>query len=1029
MKKVVKIILEEGEHQSNAGGVFEDLIGIILSNQQYKITQNIHVTGLEIDLFAEHKIKNEILYAECKAKMKPKSDEIKKFIFNMDYGIEDKKANYGYFIHTEELDRQAAGLQLRFEKEKDNVTFIGPDKIIEILEALGVVSKFTSAKLFDKLVSKLTLLVTPKGYYYVPILQEGSIGYHFTIFDKHLKGITKESEVEYVRKKYNEINDLNYIIPESEEVVSLSVETLQKDTITEVKQSENWYDYTPASVDHFIGRLNLKRELRVFLDKVRTRSTDKRIFFLDGKSGWGKSSLLAELDGYSKSSKYWKSRIYTLAVDTRSANTANFIGLAFKKLVEKAIKDNFLPNDLFIKTLDITSPHDVLSSQSIKPLLTSLRKNKVVLVLIFDQFEDQFRNEPLFEAFYQFCLDVDSIRENIVVGFSWKTEINIPLGSLAYIKFNQLRDYSFGITIPEFSKNDTKQVILQLEDTIEQKVGIELERKLIESSQGFPWLIKKLCIHTLDQIKKGKSIEEILEEELNYLELFESDLIRLDAENKKALDFVAQRAFDGNPFEITESDKISQEILDNLIHKRLIIRTGSVYNIYWDIFRDYLVTKKIPVIGESYLLRQSGNTCLEVFLSFEKKKKFTIQDLIDKYPSKISEPSLFNVLIELRSLGLVRKIKGIDSFELTNKVEEVTEGFFSKYISQKFEVYTPIIKLKELNSSEISFEMVVEVLKSTFKTELFEDKTWLTYARNLVIWIKLSKIPLANRFAEVRRGRGSSSIQDTENQLFYYSPSSLTKAYFKFLGGEEIHSRKHRDLVLLDLIDEDDFAIDITGFSLHEYMALRSSNFNKIEIAYKYYLSNKQIKTKDLIENLPDLFEEFNTLTSKKQIGSVLLSWLSFRYAIENGLEFKPSKGRNSKGNYHYLSFSPKHALNTIIDLDRNRLEYSPNNKKKIIDLIDLGIVDEDDWQLTTKGLSILNSRNPEKKLSLIALSSKSIQEFKKAVTNFDKSPVNKQMVLNFNSEFFKGMGEGSIKTRTSVYKNWIQLIIEEGNS
>ena len=195
------------------------------------------------------------------------------------------------------------------------------------------------------------------------------------------------------------------------------------------------------------------------------------------------------------------------------------------------------------------------------------------------------------------------------------------------------------ITIPEFSKNDAKQVIHQLEETIEQKVGIELERKLIESSQGFPWLIKKLCIHTLNQIKQGKSIEEILEEELNYLELFESDLIKLDADNKKALDYIAQRAFDGNPFDITESDKISQKILDNLIHERLIIRTGSVYNIYWDIFRDYLVTKEIPVVGESYLLRQSGNTCLEVFLSFEKRKKFTIQDLIEKYPSKISEPS------------------------------------------------------------------------------------------------------------------------------------------------------------------------------------------------------------------------------------------------------------------------------------------------------------------------------------------------------------------------------------------------------
>lgn len=59
--------------------------------------------NLEIDLFAEHKTKNEILYAECKAKIKPKSCEIKNFIYAMDYRVEDKMADYGYFIHTQEL--------------------------------------------------------------------------------------------------------------------------------------------------------------------------------------------------------------------------------------------------------------------------------------------------------------------------------------------------------------------------------------------------------------------------------------------------------------------------------------------------------------------------------------------------------------------------------------------------------------------------------------------------------------------------------------------------------------------------------------------------------------------------------------------------------------------------------------------------------------------------------------------------------------------------------------------------------------
>ena len=88
MKKAIKIILKSGEHQSKAGAVFENLISTILSSHQYKITKNIHITGLEIDLFAEHNIKNEILYADCKANQKPKSDEIKKFIFSIKSSID-----------------------------------------------------------------------------------------------------------------------------------------------------------------------------------------------------------------------------------------------------------------------------------------------------------------------------------------------------------------------------------------------------------------------------------------------------------------------------------------------------------------------------------------------------------------------------------------------------------------------------------------------------------------------------------------------------------------------------------------------------------------------------------------------------------------------------------------------------------------------------------------------------------------------------------------------------------------------------
>lgn len=1029
MKKAIKIVLKEGEAQSKAGSVFEELINTILINHQYKTIKNIHITGLEIDLLAEHKIRNEILYAECKAREKPKSNEIKNFIYAMDYGIDDKMPDYGYFIHTTELDRQAAGLKIKLEKLKPNITFIGPELIISELEDLEIIKSFKGVKLFDKIISKLTLLVTVKGYFYVPILQEGSIARYYTILDHNLQGVTKNAEVEYIRKSYNEIADLNFIPSESNSTPSIPEIIESRDTITEIKQSENWYDYTPASVEHFIGRLNLKRELRVFLDSVRKHKTSKRIFFLDGKSGWGKSSLLAELNGFTKISKYWKHKVYSLAVDTRSASSANFVGLAFKKLIDNSIRDGFLERNLFKEEIEITSPFDVLSHASIREIFNELKIQKKVLVIIFDQFEDQFRNESLFNAFYQFCKDVDSLRENLIVGFSWKTEINVPIGNNAHPKFNQLRDYSHSITIPEFSQNDAKQVVRQLEDTINARVGIELERKLIESSQGFPWLIKKLCIHALHQFNVGKSVEDILEEELNYKELFENDLIKLDANQNQALNFIAQRAFDGNPFDVTESDKISQDILDALINERLIIRTGGTYNIYWDIFRDFIVTKTIPVIGESYLLRQSGNTCLEVFLIFKKGQSYSIKNLIDKYPSNISQPSISNVLIELRSLGIVRKTKGEDIFQLTSKIEDVSKEFFSNYIKTKFNSYTPVLKLQALDKVEISLEEIVIILKEIFKTEVFQEKTWLTYARNLVIWIKISGIDLINSIAEIRKGRGSIAITNKEDQLPFYSPSTVIQSYRKYLSGENIHPRKYRDLVLFDLVDEDDFPVDIAGLSLIDYLHLSAISFTKIEEAHQYYATNQNIKTKDLIKSLPNLFVGYKTQNSKNQVGSILLSWATFMYAIENNLEYNPSTSRKSKGKYFYLSFSPKHAIKTIIDLDRNSIEFTPNNKKKIKDLVDLQIVNDDTWTLTEKGLVILNSLDPDLELAKIAQENTSIKAFLTIITNFSEEPEKKKMKLNYDSEFFKGMSDSSVRIRSSVYKSWAYFIMKNGSS
>lgn len=211
MKKEVKIILEPDVHKSKNGTVFEELIRLILEKQEYQVTKNVLITGLEIDLLAKHRLKNEVLYAECKAKEKPKSDEIKKFIFAVDYGVDGEKADYGYFIHTEELDSHASGLQEQLEKNKPNVSFIGPNKIFETLERSNIVETFNQTEIEGNLITKLTLAYSYIGIFYVAIINVGSIPKFFTIFDKSLKPIDDGSTIQLLKDSLKDIQELDYL--------------------------------------------------------------------------------------------------------------------------------------------------------------------------------------------------------------------------------------------------------------------------------------------------------------------------------------------------------------------------------------------------------------------------------------------------------------------------------------------------------------------------------------------------------------------------------------------------------------------------------------------------------------------------------------------------------------------------------------------------------------------------------------------------------------------------------------------------
>lgn len=183
MSTDIKIMLYPEEHKSKNGPFFEDLMAKIFDRQGYEIERNINFTGLEIDIYAKHKIRNERVVVECKAKKKPLSTEVKNFGFNILFKDQFK---YGYFLYTEDLDHQAAALKnelLESEKTKERISFIGPSLIIDLLADIKLISKFDVNLVEDQsfVLHKITLAYTYFGVFYLVRFGEGTVAKYYSL--------------------------------------------------------------------------------------------------------------------------------------------------------------------------------------------------------------------------------------------------------------------------------------------------------------------------------------------------------------------------------------------------------------------------------------------------------------------------------------------------------------------------------------------------------------------------------------------------------------------------------------------------------------------------------------------------------------------------------------------------------------------------------------------------------------------------------------------------------------------------------
>ncbi len=919
----IQIIVEsssKGKANQEKGSSFERMIRHVLECQQYKIVPNVNFTGLEIDLFAEHETDNNSnLYVECKAKGKVNSDDLKRFA----YAVFTKKPNKAYFIHTTELDHQVAGLKIQdFDNGANfnNVTFYSPDIVISLLSKQKKIRRPDTDAISSE-ITKEFLIFSEKGDYFAYMANSTSLAFpdELYIFDaKNGINVNDNKIAKFIQDKVQELSSLLFRNIFNKVTHTTSTQTATE-TVVEISQSDSWLDYKPASDKDFVGRKKIKADIMQFFKSVEKNESKKRLFYLTGKSGMGKSSLINSIKA-NCFNKQNKNKFYALSVDSINAETNHFVGLAFQFLIKKAIADNFIDEKKLINMkISFVSYFDLLSNNSVKKILEYLKLNNKYLILIFDQFEDVFRREHLYQPFHEFLLHINNEQANIILGFSWKNEIMLSPSSGSYKFWNQAKGLGIPFEIEGFNNEEIKLIIQQLEN--EPKIGKlsnVLKNILIDNSEGYPWRIKKLCIHIYNEVVKGKQkISQLSKANLNINNLFKKDMEGLTAIEENVLLTIAKSAENGSFFHENDfSEVIPEEIIRSLADKRLIVKTGQNYKPYWDNFREYLLGKSISTLTTNYTLRLYPNICLKIFLLFEVGIKYSISELCDKVnvEKKSRSSHIINVLIDLQKMDLIEKDE-LSNYSLPAGVRPTEEIFISisKQRIKDSKIYSELIKSSE---PILSSKKIADIYRTSFDFTDKNNDTWDSYSKVLIQWIYYLDLDLKNRIIKVEKGRGGRiGLSDSkENSFITNNPENIINILKDILEKGIMQDIKKypspiiKDLRILDYLEMENgiliFPKDKIIY-LRELMNQNEIDFkkeivksalsiSKIKTATEIYRSNPKIKAKLLYEHYQDLFGKTINKSSGPTYATKLKSWAEFILNSENNfieiIKSKPDK-------------------------------------------------------------------------------------------------------------------------------------------
>ncbi|ARN65097.1 hypothetical protein CGH99_24025 [Vibrio parahaemolyticus] len=702
------------------GVLFEGLLKDYLDQVGYVVELRKKNSSLEYDLEGTARATGQKIIGEAKAHSKSMSGQIiSSFVGKiLPLGLLTKEV-HGLFLSISPLTPDAEDY-LSTVEHLGVTTSTGQKLYGEVSEALDLPTDKSLEKVVNNLGYDLlvpNILKTDTGVFKLLILKLKNSGTPsaFAIFNSCGELLSDRLFCEALRDNLPELAGFDFV--EAKQHASSSDNKHVREIVKGLSVGTDWADYRlPAGPNVFVGR-------HEFVDKISKHINNNdipHVIQIKSRSGVGKSSVISFIE-----QKFSDAGNVTELHDSRDVKTFYDVFSLLARLTGKdTIPTNYNEVDQYLIELN-----------------KSLHGKKAIFFV--DQFESTFLNPDIYECYEYIANAVTRIGGNLYVIFARKND-QLTTYDDTKVSLTRLNSMSKSYTLPDFERDESILLLDKINENNNNILGREILPYIIEFAQGFPWLLKRTIAHVLKLTNQGDSQKELINAGLKLHDLFEEELEGLDEIEKDYLTKIAAKLpADFKELQVHfDEDPILVKVLDKLTASRLVRLSGSTYDTYNDVFKEYLVYEKLPEFRPLTIYRMYPSTLLSQFHKLVNLSRIDIATMSQELD--VSEGYAFNTVKECRNLDLLESSKSSKGCWVipTNVKDIYSQGLLAGYLRRKImdNVLVETIVSGLMAGERISESDIPDMFSRLYPYIDASDKTWGQYSTVLKSWLLSLKI-------------------------------------------------------------------------------------------------------------------------------------------------------------------------------------------------------------------------------------------------------------------------------------------------